>query len=118
MEGLFGEEEGWRPIGSVGWRSGRGLSTHELIVDVGTQLVKLHRGQAKQLITSLVRWLFSVRVAALEEEFKGVVMLLEHRVVQDLVVAGAVAAAFASQAHARPADGRGRRRATAIASRP
>lgn len=107
MESLFGEKEGRWPIGSVGWRPGGCLSPHELIVNVGTQLVKLHRRKTKQLITSLVRWLFPVGVATLKEEFQGVVMLLEHGIVQDLC-SGAVASTFAPYAHARSADRGGR----------
>lgn len=44
VKGLFGEQKGGRSVGSIGGDAGRGLSAHELVKDVGAQLVKLDSG--------------------------------------------------------------------------
>src|SRR5699024_1756818 len=94
VERLLGQEKGWGRIGGIWRRSGRGLASHQLVVDIGAELVELHRRESQQLVAGLVGLLSGAWVACVEEGPEGDVVFVQYGVVD--IGAGAVAVALAS----------------------
>lgn len=82
VESLFGEEKGGRAVGSILRDASRGLPAHQLVKDIGTQLEELNEGESQELIARLVRLLLRGRVARVEEDAEGEVVLVEDGLVE------------------------------------
>lgn len=93
VKGLLGEQKGRRAVGSILGDASSGLPAHQLVKDVGTQLVELNRGESQELIARLVGLLLGGRVARVEKDAEGKVVLVEDGLVEFaaplLLVAGA-----------------------------
>jgi hypothetical protein len=94
VEVLLGQQKLRNGIWSVRGCSGGGLSSYQLVENIGTKFVKLNRAKAQELVASLVGLLFVIGIAGVKKSAQSYVVLAEDGLVK--VTADTVTTAFAT----------------------